>query len=192
MWAVNGLPAPVRRPWRARIAAICLSGYRSASWRTSAIVSWSVQRVWLPVRGSGTVCSVTWPPSHTTRSWAVCCSDARSTVTTTSVRIARNSCLRSRSRVLGASNTLRRSAPAWRHHAISSSVSGSGRLGGDVGYRAFGRADLGEALLPLALEGAGDESVLGLARVELALHAVGVDLRALELKLGRAHPRLVI
>ena len=25
-WAVNGLPAPVRRRWRERIAAICLSG----------------------------------------------------------------------------------------------------------------------------------------------------------------------
>ena len=74
-WAVNWLPAPVRRRWRARIAAICLSGYCSASWRTSATVSWSVQRVWLPVRGRLTVCSVVAPPSHTTRSSAACCSD---------------------------------------------------------------------------------------------------------------------
>ena len=28
------------------------------------MVSWSVQRVWLPVRGRVTVCSVTWPPSQ--------------------------------------------------------------------------------------------------------------------------------
>ena len=155
-------------------------------------MSWSVQRVWLPVRGSGTLCSVTAPPSHTTRSSAACCSEARSTVTTTSVRIARSSCLRSRSLVVGASNTLRRSAPACRHQAISSSVSGSGRSGGDLGDGALGAADLGEALFPFALQRAGDEPVLGLAGVELAAGALGVDLRALELQLGRAHPRLVV
>jgi hypothetical protein len=86
---------------------------------------------------------------------------------------------------------LRRSAPAWRPRDL---LAGERlrALGRDLGDRAFGRADLGEALLPLALQRAGDESVLGLAGVELAVGAVGVDLRALELKLGRADPRVVV
>ena len=56
--------------------------------------------------------------------------------------------------------------------------------GGDVGHRVLGAADLGEPLLPLALERARDEPVLRLARVELAAGALGVDLRSLELQLS--------
>ena len=37
--AVKGRPVPVRRPWRLRIAAICWSGWCSASRRISSIVS---------------------------------------------------------------------------------------------------------------------------------------------------------
>ena len=58
--------------------------------------------------------------------------------------------------------------------------------------RPFGGADVMQALFPLGLQGARDEPVLGLAGVELAAGAVGVDLRALELELGRAHARLVV
>jgi hypothetical protein len=42
---------------------------------------WSVLLVWLPVRGSGTLCVVRAPPFYTTRSSAACCSEVRSTVT---------------------------------------------------------------------------------------------------------------
>ena len=122
----------------------------------------------------------------------MCCSDSRSTVTTTSVRIARSSCLRSRSVVLSASNTLRRSAPAPRHQAISWSVSGSGRLAATSATVALGRADVGEALFPFALECARHEPVLRLAAVELASRAVGVDLRAFELELSRAHAGVML
>ena len=110
----------------------------------------------------------------------------------TSVRIARSSCLRSRSVVVGASNTLRRSAPAARHHAISSSVSGCGRLAVTSASARSARADCGQPLFPFALQRAGDLPVLGLAGVELAPGALGVDLRALELQFGRADPRVVI
>ena len=65
-------------------------------------------------------------------------------------------------------------------------------LGGDLGHGALGAADVGEALLPFALQRARDEPVLRLAGVELAAGALGVDLRALELQLGRAHPRCVV
>ena len=67
-----------------------------------------------------------------------------------------------------------------------------GAPGGDLGQRALGAADLGEALLPFALQGARDEPVLGLAGVELAAGALGVDLRALEFQLGGAHARGVV
>jgi len=52
---------------------------------------------------------------------------AESTVTTTSARIARSNCLRSRNVVDGAVNTARTSAPALDNHACSSSVSRTGR-----------------------------------------------------------------
>jgi len=42
------------------------------------------------------------------------------------------------------------------------------------------------------LQGARDESVLGLAGVEPAARAVGVDARALELKLGRPDARVMV
>ena len=63
---------------------------------------------------------------------------------------------------------------------------------GDVGKSVLGVADLGEPLLPLALERARDEPVLRLARVELVSGAFGVDLRALELQLSGVHSRLVV
>lgn len=56
--------------------------------------------------------------------------------------------------------------------------------------RAHGRESLlglpgvTEALFPLALQGASNEAVLGLAAVELASGALGVILDALEVKLG--------
>ena len=71
-------------------------------------------------------------------------------------------------------------------------MSGSGRRAATSATRVLGAADVGEPLLPLALERARDEPVLRLAGVELAACALGVDLRALELQLGRAHARLVI
>jgi len=61
-----------------------------------------------------------------------------------------------------------------------------------VRHRALGAADLGQALLPLTLERARDESVLGLARVELAAGSLRVDLRPLEFQLGGAHARLML
>ena len=67
-----------------------------------------------------------------------------------------------------------------------------GALGGDIDPGALGAPDLGETLFPFVFQGAGDEPVLRLARVELAAGAVGVDLRALELKLGGVHARLVL
>ena len=65
-------------------------------------------------------------------------------------------------------------------------------LGGDLGHGTLGAADVGQALLPFTLERSRDEPVLGLARVELASGSLGVDLRALELQLGRAHPGVMI
>ena len=62
-------------------------------------------------------------------------------------------------------------------------------LGRHLGQVAFGGAHRGQPLFPFALQRAGDLPVLGLAGVELAPRALGVDLRALELQLGRAHPR---
>ena len=87
---------------------------------------------------------------------------------------------------------MRRSAPARRHQAISSFGERVRSLGGDLGQRALGGADVGQPLLPFALQRSGDEPVLGLAGVELAPRALGVDLRALELELGGAHARVVV
>jgi hypothetical protein len=68
-----------------------------------------------------------------------------------------------------------------------------GALGGDLGHDALGATDVGEALLPFAFQRAGDEPVVRFAGVELlAAGALGVDLRALELKLGRAHLRSTV
>jgi hypothetical protein len=58
--------------------------------------------------------------------------------------------------------------------------------------RLLGAADLGQALLPLALQRARDEPVLGFAGVELATRAVGADTRPLEFELGRAHARVMV
>jgi len=86
---------------------------------------------------------------------------------------------------------LRRSAPARRHQVLLRGERVRAR-GGDLGHVALGGAGRGQALLPFALECAGDEPVLRFAGVELAASAFGVDLRALELQLGGAHPRQVL
>jgi hypothetical protein len=61
-------------------------------------------------------------------------------------------------------------------------------LGGDVGDCVLGPAGLFEPLFPFAFQRACHETVLRLATIELASGAFGVDLRALKLELGRAHP----
>ncbi len=69
------------------------------------------------------------------------------------------------------------------------------RLGASCARRGeflLGATDLGEALLPLALERARHEPVLRLAGVELPAGALGADAGALELELGRAHPGVVV
>ena len=71
-------------------------------------------------------------------------------------------------------------------------MSGSGRLAATSASARSARADRGQPLFPLALQCAGNEPVLGLAGVELAAGALGVDLRAFELQLGGAHPRVVV
>ena len=140
----------------------------------------------------GTVCSVTWPPSHTTRSCAVCCSevavDGHDDVGEDRAQQLLALAVAGGGRVEHLAQ-VRAGTAAPRDLLVGERVRALGR---DLGQRALGGADLGEALLPFALERAGDEPVLGLAGVELAPGALGVDLRALELQLGRAHPRVVI
>ena len=71
-------------------------------------------------------------------------------------------------------------------------MSGFGRLAVTSARSRSAAADVGQALFPFALQGARDEPVLRLAGVELPAGSFGVDLRALELQLGRAHARLVV
>ena len=126
------------------------------------------------------------PPSHTTRSSALCCSESRSTVTTTSVRIARSSCLRSRSAGGGRVEHLaqvRARAAAPRDLLVGQRAAGVWRRPRPA--RARRARTSAEPLLPLALQRARDEPVLGLAGVELAPGALGVDLRAAR---ARARP----
>src|SRR4051812_15204243 len=87
---------------------------------------------------------------------------------TTSVRMARSSCLRSPWLVVGASKAARRSAPPCRHQGDLFGGQRVGTSGGGGRERAFGAGDVGEALLPFVLERARHEPVLRLAVVELA------------------------
>ena len=101
-------------------------------------------------------------------------------MTTISLIRVRSSCLRSRSVVVSAAHSRGRSRAirrpsAWR----SASVSGSGRRArARPACRARARA-AASASSSLRFEGAGDEPVLGLARVELPLRALGLIFGAL-------------
>ena len=92
----------------------------------------------------------------------------------------RSSSLRSRSVVVSAAHRRGRSrasrASAWR----SAAVSGSGRRALELGELAPFALQLRRAPPRGASERAGDEAVLGLARVELALRALGLELGALD------------
>ena len=102
------------------------------------------------------------------------------TVTTTSPTSVRSSSLRSRSLVVLARPEPRQVAREPRQRAAL--VVGERRRAG-VLERGELRAlalDAGERLLERAFEGARDEPVLGLAGVELAPRAVGLELGALE------------
>ena len=131
-------------------------------------------------RGSGTASSVIAPPFQ--RIVTVARRSSRSTSRMTSSIRQRSSCLRSRSVVVGAAHTRPRSAPS------ASSCSRS-----CVGQRAWplllaqrelglGLRELGERVLPVAFQAAGDEAVLGLDLAVASLRAVGLVFGALDLQ----------
>jgi hypothetical protein len=130
-----------------------------------------VARKCAPVLVNGMVSSVLAPPCQMIRSPAVLV--AGSTVTTTSARIARNNCLRSRNVVEGAVNTARTSAPARDSQACSCSVSRTGRRGSRGQQVSFGLPLRSQFRLQGAFQGAGNEPVLRLDRVVLASGPVG-------------------
>ena len=116
----------------------------------------------------------------------------RLTVTTISLISARSSSLRSRSVVVFAAHSFGRS----RARRVSASRSAAGeRRGSGVlqrSERALLARDGGERVLELALQGPRDEPVLRLARVELALRALRVDLGALQRELLPGEPSVVL
>ena len=103
----------------------------------------------------------------------------------TSLTSVRSSSLRSRSVVVGAFHSRGRSRASRASAARSASVIGAGRACSSAVSLPRSRSTVGEGVLERSFEGAGDESVLGLARVELAARAVGFELGALD---GEALP----
>src|SRR5689334_4852076 len=112
--------------------------------------------------------SVRLPPRHRRVRRARC--SALNTVTMTSSSSVRSSSLRSRAVVVAASHTLRKigaareqAAPVFGAECSRSFTFAPGELG-------FGLLELAQALLPLALEAARDEAVLG---IDSAIAAFG-------------------
>ena len=83
-------------------------------------------------------------------------------------------------------------ARAARARARSSSVSGAGRACSSAASLPRSRSTRGERVLERAFEGARDEPVLGLAGVELAARAVGLELGALEREALAGEPLVVL
>ena len=188
--AVNGSPVGVRRPCFARIIAISESGECWASLRMSSMRSSLVLVRFKPLWLSLTRSSLRAPPCHSSSATPLCRS--RSMLITTSLSSARRSCFRSRSVVVGAAHTRGRS-PARRRSALrSSSSSGAARRSCSASSaRAFALNER-EGLFERALKGTGDEAVLGLARVVLALAAGGFELGALERDALQTNALLVV
>ena len=129
---------------------------------------------------SATASSVIAPPCQRIVTVAWRCSRATSRMTS-SIR-QRSSCLRSRSVVVGAAHTRPRSAPSASSCSRSASVSvlralllAQRELGLGLGKRA-------ERLLPVALQAAGDETVLGLDLAVATLGPLGLVSRLLDLQ----------
>ena len=98
-----------------------------------------------------------------------------SMVTTTSVRIARSSCLRSRNDVVGASKIFWTSAPARLSQASSCSVSWTGRRACWASRSRSAWRCCGEFGLQRPFQGAGHQPVLRFHRVVLSTSAVGLE-----------------
>ena len=100
---------------------------------------------------------------------------------TSSIR-QRSSCLRSRSVVVGADHTRPRSAPSASSRSRSGAVSVRGSLLFAQRELGLGLGELAECVLPVALQAAGDEPVLGLDLAIAALRSVGLVSGALDLQ----------
>ena len=177
--AVNGRPVPVRRPLRDEDRGDLVVGVmlRRGGGSARSVSSGSRRRSG-PRALRRTLSSVRAPPSQQISTSAR--SSAAWTVTMTSLTSVRSSSLRSRSVVVGAFHSRGRSRASRASAARSSSVSGAGRACSSAASLPRSRSTRGERVLERAFEGAGDEPVLGLAGVELAARAVGLELGALD------------
>jgi hypothetical protein len=141
-------------------------------------VSWSVHRVWLPVRCSATVWSVMVPPSPTGPQLGGVL--LRGPVDGHD-DVGDDRAQQLLAFAIAGAGRIEYLAQIGARPAAPGDLLAGERVrarGGHVGQVALGGTDCGQALLPFALECAGDEAVLRFASVELAAGAVGVDLRA--------------
>ena len=186
--SVNGSPVPVRRPWRLRTAAIWRSGWCAARRPISSIVFSSVRRLSPPRRTSGRRARCARRPPRTLRrrrrSRGVDGDHSRPQACAAVPCGHDRWCLRGPQLWQLAREAGQRAALVLgerRGPACSSAASAR-----------CSRSTLGERLLELALQRAGDKTVLGLARVELALRAAGLELRALEREAPAGQARVVL
>ena len=141
--------------------------------------------------GSETASSVSAPPRQ--RSVTVARRCARLTSSITSSMRQRKSCLRSRSVVVGADHTRPRSEPSARSCSRSSGVSVRGRSRSRrASGLGLGLGQLTKRLLPVALEAARDQAVLGLDLAVAALGPLCLIARPLDLKPPLRKSRVVV